>query len=51
MQNNNLDDFMPKDLQRYLLNKGLKTFSTIISKNQFKILVETVNKVNDIEMV
>lgn len=35
-QNNNLDDFMPKDVQLFYLRKGLKSFAKVLGENKFE---------------
>lgn len=46
IQNKNLDEFMPKNLQQEYLEKGLKTFSEVLSKNQFEKIYNAVNLLN-----
>lgn len=42
MQNNNLDDFMPKDVQQHYLKKGLKSIAKILGENKFEDVYKTV---------
>lgn len=48
IQNNNLDDFMPKDLQNRYLYEGLETFAKVLGENKFEELYKTVMLVNRI---
>lgn len=49
MQNNNLDDFMPKELQERYLRDGLKSFAKVLGENQFETLYKTVTLVNRVK--
>ena len=49
MQNNNLDDFMPKTLQQDYLKRGLKTFAEILNEKDLSKLYEGSHIINEYE--